>query len=317
MVQGLLRNSEGLRIGPPQILFGEAYLFLAQRLPVGRGGARLVGTPVADDGPADYQAGATLLPLGHAYCRVHTLGIHPVNGTDDVPAVGLEPLGHVLGEGDVGVAFYRYVVVVVQVDQFAQAQRARQGGRLRGDSLLQVAVGDDDVGVVVDNFVFGSVVMVGQPPLGHGHPYPVSKPLAQGAGGHFHAGGQAVLWVARCLAAPLSEALQLLQGQVVAGEVKESIQHRRGVARRQDEPVPVRPLGVVGIVLQESVPQHVGHRRRAHGSSRVAGVGLLYRVHRQEPHGVDAKLIKASTGLSPGLRVGHVHLLRREPRRFL
>ena len=68
----------------------------------------------------------------------------------DVPAVGLEALAGVVVEGDLGRAVDGDVVVVVDVDQPAQAEVAGQGGRLVADALHQVAVAADHEGVVVD-----------------------------------------------------------------------------------------------------------------------------------------------------------------------
>ena len=68
-----------------------------------------------------------------------------------VPAVGIEALGDVLGPGHRGRAVELDVVVVVQDDELAQSQVAGQAGGLRGDALLKVAVGCDDVGPMVDD----------------------------------------------------------------------------------------------------------------------------------------------------------------------
>ncbi len=61
----------------------------------------------------------------------------------DVPAVGLVALEHVLGEGRRGVALDGDVVVVVEEDEVAELLVAGERGRLGGDALLEVAVGDD------------------------------------------------------------------------------------------------------------------------------------------------------------------------------
>ena len=150
-------------------------------------GAGLVGTAVPDDGPADHQARTLRLRLR----RPHGLGdarqVVAVHRTDDVPAVGGKPLRHVFQEGDVRVAFNGYAVVVVEVDELVQPQRAGQRRGLGGDAFLQVAVGNQGVGVVTDYFMAGAVVTVGQPTLGDGHSHAVGKPLSQGAGGQLDA----------------------------------------------------------------------------------------------------------------------------------
>src|SRR5699024_6126830 len=77
--------------------------------------------------------GATIRP-------VHELGVPSVCG---VAAC------HVLGEGDVGVIFDGDAVVIPDDDEVAQLLGAGQRGRLGGDAFLQVAVGGDDIDVVV------------------------------------------------------------------------------------------------------------------------------------------------------------------------
>ena len=292
VAQGLVGDGEGLLVGPAQALPGQPHLLLAQGLPVDRAGARLVGAPVADDGGADDEAGPLPLRLGRPDGGVHGCGIEAVDGPGHMPAVGPEALAHVFGEGDVSIALDGDAVVVVEVDELAQAQGARQRRRLGGDPLLQVSVGDEGVGEVVDELVVRPVVVGGEPPLGHGQANPIGEPLAQGPRGRLHAGGEVVLRVAGGLAPPLAEGLELLQGHVVAGEVEQGVQERRRVPRGEDEPVPVGPVGVARVVLEEPVPQHVGHGGGAHGRSRVAGVGLLDGIHRQHPHGVDAQLVQ-------------------------
>ena len=68
-----------------------------------------------------------------------------------VPAVRVEALGDVLGEGHLRRPVELDAVVVVEDDELAQAQVAGQAGRLGGDPLLEVAVGGDDVGPVIDD----------------------------------------------------------------------------------------------------------------------------------------------------------------------
>ncbi|XYI38312.1 hypothetical protein DAMDJJ_09165 [Cupriavidus necator] len=48
----------------------------------------------------------------------------------------------------------------------------------------------------------------------------------------------------------------------------------------------------VGYASHKRDPEHIGHRRRGQRHARVAAVGVLHGVHRQEAQGVDAKLIQ-------------------------
>jgi hypothetical protein len=102
--------------------------------------------------------------------------------------------------------------------------------------------------------------------------------------------------MARRLAAPLAELLQVVDGQAVARHVQQAVQQRRAVAGGQHEAVAVGPQRVGRMVLQEARPQHVGHRRGVERQAGVAAVGLLHHVDGQEAQRVDALLVE---------RVGH------------
>ena len=120
----------------------------------------------------------------------------------------------------------------------------------------------------------------------------VGEPLPERAGGGLDAGRQAVLGVARVCAAPLPERLEVVERQVVAGQVEERVQQHAGVAGGQHEPVAVGPVGVRGGVAQEPRPHHIRHRRGAHRGAGVPGVRLLDGVDRERPDGVDGELVE-------------------------
>ena len=79
----------------------------------------------------------------------------------------------------------------------------------------------------------------------------------------------------------LAELLQVVDRQIVAGQVQQGVDQHRAVAVGEHEAVAVGPLGVGRVVAQVVVPQHLGDLGHAHGRARVAGVGLLHGVHGQ------------------------------------
>src|SRR5215472_4901730 len=99
----------------------------------------------------------------------------------------------------------------------------RQGRSLVRDTLHQIAVAADRVSVVVDDSMPWAVVPRGQPRLGDRHPHPVREALSQRSGGNFHTRGESAFRMARSLAAPLTEALQFRERQVVAGEIEQAV----------------------------------------------------------------------------------------------
>ena len=220
-----------------------------------------------------------------------------------VPAVGVEPSGHVLRPGHRRRAVELDVVVVVEHDQLAQPQVAGQARGLRGDPFLQVAVGGDHERPMVDDGGTRSLEFRSQPALRDGHPDGIGEALAERAGRRLDARRQAAFRVARRDAVPLSERLEVGQRDRVAGQVEERVQQHVGVTGTQHEAVAVGPVRVGRRVPQEARPQHVRHRRGAHRRARVTRVRLLHGVDRQRPDGVDGELVEIG---GEGHRAGSV-----------
>ncbi len=59
----------------------------------------------------------------------------PINTGDDVPAIGFKPFRGVVGEPSFHLSINGDPVVVINGNEFAQAERARQRARLMGDAL--------------------------------------------------------------------------------------------------------------------------------------------------------------------------------------
>ena len=129
-----------------------------------------------------------------------------------VPAVGLEALRAVLGgEAQRRRAVERDVVVVVEVDQAAEAELAGERRGLGGDALHEVAVGDDRVDVVVLDL---GPERLAQELLGHRHADAVGEALAERPGRDLDARRDVhavALGVARGERAPLAEVLELVE----------------------------------------------------------------------------------------------------------
>ncbi len=170
-------------------------------------GAVLLGAAVADVGPDDDKGGSFGLCPGLLDGLLDGAQVVAVGHLLDVPAVGLETLPHVLGEGDIRLPLDGDVVVVIKVDELAQAQGPGQGCGLRGHPFHEVAVRDDGIDVVVHHPVLRGVEAVGQEPFCDGHAHPHAEALAQGAGSGLDSWGMAVFRVTWGFASPLAEAL--------------------------------------------------------------------------------------------------------------
>ncbi|GAB1459121.1 hypothetical protein MASR2M50_08950 [Thauera sp.] len=245
----------------------------------------LVGRAGADDGLAADQRGLGGVGLGLLDGGLDGDRVVALHVADHLPAVGFEALGRVVGEPALDMAVDGDVVVVVEGDELAQAPGAGERAGLVRDAFHQAAVAEEDVGVVVDHLMAGAVELGGEDLFGERHADRVGDALAERAGGGLDAGGVAVLGVAGGLAVELAEALELLDRQVVAGEVEQRVDQHRAMAVRQHEAVAVGPLGVGRVVLEVVAPEDFGDLGHAHGCARVAGVGLLHRVHREGADG--------------------------------
>ena len=260
-------------------------------------GPALVGRAEADGGAHGDDRGALVRP-GGLDGGLDGGQVVAVRDALRVPAVGREARQHVLRPGHAGRPVELDVVVVVEHGQLAQAQMAGQAGCLRGDALLEVAIGADDPGPMIDDGVAGAVELLGQATLGDGHADGVAEALAERAGGGFHARRHAVLGVAWRARPELAEALQLIERKVVSGEVQHRVEQHAGVASAEHEAVAVEPIGSGRGVLQEARPQGVGHGRGAHRGTGMTAVGLLDAVDGEGPDGVDGQLLVDGRGVA-------------------
>ena len=68
----------------------------------------------------------------------------------NVPAVGFESLRHVFGKSKIGEPFDRDMIVVIEINQFAEFQVTGERCRFRSDALHQIAVRHDCIDVMID-----------------------------------------------------------------------------------------------------------------------------------------------------------------------
>ncbi len=298
-------NQELRVLGPAEASLGEAHLVRAQRGAVRLEAVVLVGGAVADVGAHEDERGPRRLRTRGGERRVDRREVVAVGDRGRVPAVSFEAPRAVLGKRDVGAGGERHAVVVVEAGELAEPQVPRERGRLGGHTLHEIAVARDHVGRVVDHRVVRAVVARRELRLGDRHAHGIGETLPEGPRGGFHSGRVPTLGMARRLAAPLAKALDLLQWQVVAGKVQEAIEQHRAVPRREHEAVAIEPRGVARVVLEHAHPQRVGHGCRVERQARVAAIGLLHRIDRQEAQGIDAEpveLLRHDRALPPSWR---------------
>ena len=179
---------------------------------------------------------------------------------------------------------------------------ARQRGGLGRNPFHQIAVAHDSEDAMVQQ-----IGVALEPRLHHAlrerHADPVRESLPQGTGGGLHAGRVAVFGMPRSLRSPLPESLELIHRKVELEQMEERIEEHRGVPRRKNEAIAVRPPGIAWIEPHVFRPEHVGHVGRAHGRPRMPGLRLLDRIRRQKFDRVDAELSLIDRGGGHGLLV--------------
>ena len=225
--------------------------------------------------------------------------IMPVHATHHVPAVGLETHRGVIGEPPVSIAIDTDVVFVPQRDELVQAQRARQRAGFVADALHQATIAEEHPGAMVDDGVAVAIEVPRQQLFSQRKANRIGQPLSQRPGGGFHARADMVLRMPRGLAAELAKRLQLLDRQVIAGQMQQRVLQHRAVAVGEDETVAIGPVRIGRIAVEVVVPQHLGDVGHAHRHARMAGIGGLHRVDGKEADGV-GKI--AAAGRSHGER---------------
>ena len=118
--------------------------------------------------------------------------------------------------------------------------------------------------------------------LGERHADGVREALAERPRRRLDADLELALGVARDARAELAEILQLVELDVVTGQVGDRVQQHRAVAVRQHEPIAVVPMAVGRIESEVIVPEHlgdVGHAHRHAGVPRARGFDGIHRQH--------------------------------------
>ena len=171
-------------------------------------------------------------------------------------------------ERDVGRTRERDEVVVVEDDELAELEVAGERDRFLADAFHQVAVAADAVGEVVDDRLVVAVVDGAEMRFGDRHADGVGDALAERPGRRLDARRALGFGMAGRLASELPEVLDVVERQVVAGEIEQRVEQHRAVAGGEHEAVAVEPMRILRIEAQMARPQRVRHRRRAHRHAR-------------------------------------------------
>src|SRR5215213_6947019 len=128
-----------------------------------------------------------------------------------MPAVRFETLRRIVAEREIGVAFNRDVVVVVEANQLSQLQVSRVRRGFVRYPFHHVAITRNEIRVVVDELVSFLIEDRSELCLCDCHPYRVSYALTERACRRFNTGCVPVLRMTRCAALPLAELLEIVE----------------------------------------------------------------------------------------------------------
>ena len=245
-----------------------------QRLAVGRdfvfetlsGGA--FGA-LAHDGMADDERRTLGLALGGDQRLADLIDVMPVD-RQHVPAPRLVLHGHVLGHHLVDLRRELNVVRIVVHHEVRQAQMAGDAAHALRNLLLDGAVRNIGIGLVRHPLAETG----GHEAFRNGGSQRHGVALSQRSRRILHAAHHVHLRVPRRHAAPLAQRLQIF-GRIVPGQRERRIEHRRHVARIEEETVAVGIRHIIGVVTQELGEEHRDEIRAAHSAAGMPRLGLL------------------------------------------
>ena len=306
MRERVFRHEKTLvRLWPAECHFRRHNLVSAEWLAVRGTGVLLLGAAVTDVCPRNDHRRAHVVCLRLGDHLVNRVQIVHVGDVEYLPAVPLESLRRIVGEGEIGASVDGDPVVVVEADQLSELEMAGERAGLVRDAFHEVAIATDEVRVVIDDGVPIAIERRLQMRLRHRETDGISYPLPKRTGRRLDAGRMAVFRMTRRATFPLPELLEILEREAVTAEVQTAVEQHRRMATRKHEAIAIGPLRIRRVMLQVTREQRVAQWRKGHGRARVARVRLLHRVHGKGADGVDAECIEGG-----GRHFGKIRALR-------
>src|SRR5262249_47446817 len=114
-------------------------------------------------------------------------------------------------EGDARLAIDRDVVVVVDPAEVIEGEMAGERRCFRAHALHHAAVAANGIDVVAEDLEVGTIVAVGEPPLGDGHAHAGGDALPERSGRGLDSRDQMVLGMTWSLAAELAEVANVVE----------------------------------------------------------------------------------------------------------
>ncbi|GBD15081.1 hypothetical protein HRbin25_00972 [bacterium HR25] len=220
------------------------------------------------------------------------------------PAAGPLPLAVAGVAAVVGEAIVLDAVVVHNGDEIVQAVVGGAHGRLPGLALVAVAVGQEAVDAVIAAVQARS----------QGQTHAEGEPHPQGAGRHLHPRRHPHDGVPLQAAPQPTEGEELVHREV-AGLGQDGVVGGGGVPLAEDEPVPLRPLGVLRVVAQDVEVEGDEDVGGGEGASGMPGAGRRRHADDVLPHTARYRLERLEPVLGEGRQSGGSAPLRASRKR--
>ena len=205
-----------------------------------------------------------------------------------IPAVSFVAFLNILCERNIRAALDRDAVAVIERDQLAELHRAGHCCGFRLDALHHAAVAH--IGVVIDDRVPLAIENGRKMALRHCHADRRRDTLAQRTARAFHAHRVTEFRMSRRFASPLTELLEILDGERVAEQMQQRIFKRGSMPCAQHKAVARLPRRIFRIMLH-LLPQRIRHGRGADRHAGMPAVGLLHRLDGKHTNRGDRSLI--------------------------
>ena len=182
---------------------------------------------------------------------------------------------------------------------------AGDADRLLAYAFHQIAVGGDDISVVIDD----ARKARGQHALRDRHADRGRNPLPQRAGCRLHAGSAPVFGMPRRPRTDLAELFDVFDpqsfGAADAGQIEQAVQQHAAVAAGEHEPVAIGPMGIGGVELEHVAPENGRDIGAPHRQAGVAALGLLDRVEGEKADRIGHRVMRHARRTSGHGRCRH------------
>ena len=136
---------------------------------------------------------------------------------------------------------------------------------------------------MIDDIEIAAIEFGAQRAFRDRHADRVTDTLPQWSGGGFDTRRVTLLGMTRSLRVQLPKILQILDRDVVSGQMQDRIGKHRAMPVGHHEPIAIAPVRVSRIMAHEVVVKDFSDIGHAHWRARMTGIGLLYGIHAQRP----------------------------------